>query len=119
MRLVVRVVAVENMEREGIIPSHEVGFLGDAARLRRLYFSLRWERFSGRARKWYRAVAKEKARLAGLGHDPELIRLYCLHLVNPRLDHRLKRFNEYLNRPVQLDLFASSGSQCMSHRNFT
>lgn len=49
-----------------------------------------------RRRKWYRRVASEKKRLIQSGVDPEQIRLLCLHLANPKLERRWKRYCWYV-----------------------
>ena len=83
----------------------EQRFFRDAIALSNIYWFIRYERFSSRVRRHYRRAAKEKARLAGLGHDSELVRLYCLHLADPRREQRKIRFFEHLSQPEQLSLF--------------
>ena len=80
-------------------------FLNDASVLRNIYWLIRASRRHHQIRKHYRRAQKEKGRLAALGHDLEAIRLYRLHLRNPRLEHRLKRFEEHFHKPIQLALF--------------
>ena len=94
-----------NRHFQSVRLTREERFFLDAARLTRIYWFIRYERFRGRARKYYRHAAKEKARLAGLGHDSELVRLYCLHLADPRREQRKIRFFEHLSQPEQLSLF--------------
>ena len=80
-------------------------FLIDAQPLVNAYWWIREARHGGRLRKAYRRAAKEKARLAGLGYERELIRLYGLYLKNPRREQRLERVEEWFERPEQLRLF--------------
>lgn len=79
------------------------------AGLRATYWRLRSERTHNKRRKWWRHAAKEKARLAGLGYDQEVLRLYCLYLRNPQNEQRLQRFenafDEWVKGPRQLTLF--------------
>lgn len=85
------------------------GFEAQAAALRAIYWRLRAERQINKRRRWYRLAAKEKARLAGLGYDQEVTRLYCLWLRNPRLERRrdayYHAFDCLLHGPYQLPLF--------------
>lgn len=80
-------------------------FFKDAEPLVNAYWWVRWARFGTPLRRAYRKAAKEKARLAGLGWDQELIRLYGLYLTNPRREKRLQRVEEWFERPEQLRLF--------------
>jgi hypothetical protein len=73
-----------------------------AADLRNLYWFIRLSRRTSERRRYYRIAHKEKARLAGLGFDQELIRLYCLCLANPKREGRYRRLKEYANRMTQL-----------------
>lgn len=77
----------------------------DFGELRRIYWFIRYSRFHKDVRRHYRRAQKEKARLAGLGYDPELIRLYCLWMRQPGSEVREKRFHEHLRKPRQLSLF--------------
>lgn len=51
-----------------------------------LYWMLRngrkWDQ--AHRRKYYRRIEREKKRLIDSGVDPELVRLLCRHLANPR-----------------------------------
>lgn len=62
------------------------------------YWHLRYARnFDlARVRKQYRAIAREKTRLAAIGIDPEIIRLFCRHMVNPRNRNAEQRYLEQL-----------------------
>jgi len=80
-------------------------FEKQAMNLRHTYWLIRAVRFSGRRRALYRRAAKEKAHLRGLGWSAELIRLYCLHLKQPGLEHRERRFLQEFQKPIQLELF--------------
>jgi hypothetical protein len=81
-------------------------FFMDAAELRNIYWRIRASKFSREFRKWYRKAAKEKGRLKALGYDPELIRLFCLHMRRPNNEKREKRFSDYLEKQQgQLTLF--------------
>lgn len=90
-------------------------FENEASLLRNIYWRIRATRSVNRQRKWYRQAAKEKARLAGLGFDPEVIRLYALSLKDTRREQRRQRFEEEFHaakerpprppKPVQLTLF--------------
>lgn len=62
----------------------------ELASLRNIYWHIRNAR-GRRLRQLYRRAQKEKARLAGLGFDQELIRLYCLYLANPAREVRYNR----------------------------
>lgn len=66
-----------------------------AAELRNIYWRIRSDRRPSGRRRLYRLAAKEKARLAGLGFDGELIRLYCLCCANPHRAQRRKRLEEH------------------------
>jgi len=83
--------------------------MDETVELRAIYWRIRMVRFVNRRRKWYRRAAKEKARLAGLGFHPEVVRLYALHLRDTSRESRLIRFeqafHEYANAPKQLTLF--------------
>lgn len=83
----------------------EKRFLADAANLRNIYWFIRASRFHKDLRKHYRRAAKEKGRLAALGYDQELIRLYRLALKKPGCEIREKRFREHLHAPEQMTLF--------------
>lgn len=85
-------------------------FFFQSSGLRAAYWRIRACR--GRSaclRNWYRHAAKEKARLAGLGYSPEVLRLYGLLLRNPSLERRRNRFEEAFDEwrygPRQLTLF--------------
>lgn len=84
-------------------------FESHASGLRAAYWRIRAERSANRRRKWYRRAAKEKGRLAALGYDPEVIRLYGLALRDLRREDRMQRFyksfDEALKAPEQLCLF--------------
>lgn len=80
-------------------------FMSDAQVLTNIYWFIRYARRSSDRRKHYRRAAKEKGRLAALGYDRELIRLYRLHLKRPACEVRQKRFEEEFERPLQLTLF--------------
>lgn len=84
-------------------------FISHASGLRNAYWQIRAIRSVNRRRTWYRRAAKEKARLAGLGWDREVIRLYALYLKDPTREYRLERFyeafEEVLRGPRQLCLF--------------
>lgn len=80
-------------------------FENQASDLRRTYWLIRAVRSASRRRGLYRRASKEKAHLRGLGWSSELIRLYCLHLKQPRLEHRQKRYLQEFDRPIQLELF--------------
>lgn len=80
-------------------------FENDAAFLRNCCWFIRYSRADKDVRKWYRKAAKEKGRLAALGYDPELIRLYRLWMRRPDCERRQNRFYEHLERPEQLTLF--------------
>lgn len=73
-----------------------------AGQLRNLYWRLRATRRGAERRRLYRLARKEKARLAGLGIDQELIRLYCLHLANPGRENRFRRLEQEGQKVVQL-----------------
>lgn len=79
------------------------------AALRAAYWRLRAERQTNKRRRWYRLAAKEKGRLAALGFDRDVVRLYCLWLRDPSLEYRYHRFraalDEAQNGPKQLCLF--------------
>jgi hypothetical protein len=83
-------------------------FENDANELRCIYWFIRWCRLSKDRRRHYRRAQKEKARLAGLGYQREVIRLYCLSMKNPKNEARRKRFEEYfvesLYHPRQLQV---------------
>ena len=66
------------------------------------YWQIRYCRPFQRARlrKWYRRVAGEKKRLIQSGVDPEQIRLLCLYLKNPKLEHRWKRYRLYVDHEL-------------------
>lgn len=66
-----------------------------SAALRHCYWHIRMSRSDASRRRWYRRAAKEKRRLAALGFDAELVRLYCLHLCNLRSDRRFQRYQAY------------------------
>lgn len=66
----------------------------ESGRLRNLYWQIRATRRPSERRRFYRQVRIEKGRLAALGIDQELIRLYCLHLADPHRENRLKRLQE-------------------------
>ena len=83
----------------------EKRFLVDASKLRNIYWFIRSSRFEKDRRRHYRQAAKEKGRLAALGYDQELIRLYRLVLKNPHCERREKRFHEHLHAPEQMTLF--------------
>lgn len=80
-------------------------FLRDAQALANIYWFIRYARRSSDRLKHYRRALKEKGRLAALGYDSELIRLYRLHLKRPRCEKRQKRFEEEFERPLQMTLF--------------
>lgn len=84
-------------------------FLFQASAFRAFYWRIRASRSHKDLRRWYRAAAKEKGRLAALGVDPDVVRLYGLYLRNPRLEYRFDRFAEAFAKtpkcPVQLSLF--------------
>jgi hypothetical protein len=62
--------------------------------LRAYYWRLRACR--GKARStWYRKILIEKKRLLDAGVSCEALRLYCLWLVNPKLEHRQCRFENH------------------------
>ena len=85
-------------------------FYREAGQLRNVYWRIRDFRSQNLRRQWYRYAAKEKGRLAALGYDSEVIRLYALYLRDPRREKRLERFleafEESINGPRQLQLFA-------------
>lgn len=80
-------------------------FLRDASDLRNIYWFIRYSRFHKDVRRYYRKAQKEKGRLAALGHDPEVIRLYRLHLRKPHCQVRYYRFEQQFYAPYQLPLF--------------
>jgi hypothetical protein len=59
---------------------------GWALNLRNLYWMLRYYRKwdEAKRRKYYRRIEAEKKRLHAAGVDPELVRLLCRHLANPK-----------------------------------
>lgn len=71
-----------------------------SAALRNCYWHIRMSRGQARRRRWYRRAEKEKRRLAALGVDAELVRLYCLHLCNLRSERRLKRYQSYAHKTL-------------------
>lgn len=93
------------MARDSAKENKKKKFFEDAQPLVNAYWWVRWARFGTPRRKAYRRAAKEKARLAGLGWDQELIRLYGLYLTNPRREKRLQRVEEWFDRLEQLRLF--------------
>jgi hypothetical protein len=80
-------------------------FIEDAQPLANVYWFIRYSRWPAERRKHYRRALKEKARLAGLGYDREVIRLYRLWLKRPWCQVREKRFHEAFESPEQLTLF--------------
>ena len=93
------------MARDSAKEKKKQRFYADAQPLANTYWWIRASRFGSPRRKHYRRAAKEKARLAGLGWDQELIRLYGLYLRNPMREKRLQRVEEWFERPEQLRLF--------------
>lgn len=73
-----------------------------AGGLRNIYWRIRASRRATDRRRWYRLAQKEKARLAGLGMDQELIRLYCLFLADPHREKRLHRVHSYIKNSSQM-----------------
>lgn len=80
-------------------------FIDDAFPLASIYWRIRYDRGASRLSTYYRRARKEKARLAGLGWGPELVRLYCLHLRDLRRPGRYQKFLQEFNKPEQLTLF--------------
>lgn len=70
--------------------------------LRNIYWYIRASRRGAERRRFYRMARKEKARLAGLGFDQELIRLYCLSLADPKRENRVRRLHEEGRKALQL-----------------
>lgn len=70
---------------------------GWAGSLCNLYWHLRYNRKWNEAkrRKYYRYIAVEKKRLIETGVDPELVRLLCRHLADPRNRHAEARYLIY------------------------
>jgi hypothetical protein len=73
------------------------GFPEWSAQLRELYWQLRIARKTNEARlrKAYRLVRRERDRLESLGHDPELLRLFCRWAVNPKNELADLRWRSY------------------------
>ena len=80
-------------------------FENDAGALRNCYWFVRYARSASDRRKHYRRAAKEKGRLAALGWDREIIRLYGLWLRRPGREVRYERFKNEFQRPEQMTLF--------------
>ena len=76
-----------------------------AVDLRGHYWRIRYARFERERRRYYRKAEKEKALLAGLGYDAELIRLYGLCLISPFCERRRQKYQEFFQVPLQLSLF--------------
>lgn len=70
----------------------EMDFLKDASSLRNFYWFIRASRRHADLRRYYRKAEKEAQFLSLQGYCPELIRLYRLHLVDPRSQAREARF---------------------------
>ena len=102
------VVDAKRCESARVFSEVKARFLADAQPLANVYWFIRYARRSSDRLKHYRRAAKEKARLTGLGYDKELIRLYRLHLKRPWCEMRKKRFEEELERPLQMSLFGST-----------
>lgn len=72
-------------------------YFSRAFMLRSAYWRIRAARFPKDRRRWYRVAAREKKRLLNAGVcDSEALRLYCLHLANPKRDERLLRLAQHL-----------------------
>jgi hypothetical protein len=65
--------------------------------IRSAYWHLRIARAgdAARVRKEYRKIRKECDRLEAAGVNPELLRLYCRHMVNPRNVKAFERFKAF------------------------
>ena len=73
----------------------------DLAKLRNLYWFLRWERQKGKKRKWYRRIQAEKTRLLEAGCDYILLHNYTRVLTNPKNQYALRRYELARdNRPL-------------------
>lgn len=64
--------------------------------LRSCYYRIRMARFHRDVRRFYRLAEGEKKRRLATGVDPEALRLYCLHLADPKREERLLRLAQYL-----------------------
>ena len=67
-----------------------------ASNIRNFYWDIRMHRRDlSRRRRLYERISAEKKRIASSGIDPELVRLYCRHLVNPRSPHALAALSAF------------------------
>lgn len=71
-------------------------FIRDSFRLRQAYWQIRGTRSLAVRRRFYRLAEKERGALLSRGWPVESIRLYCLHLADPRREARLNRFVQSL-----------------------
>lgn len=71
------------------------------------YWHLRYARGfdSARIRKQYRLIEKEKKRLQDAGVCPEMVRLLCRHMVNPKNRKAEQRFWNAHFKSLQDSLF--------------
>lgn len=74
-----------------------------------VYWRIRATRNTNKRRNLYRSAAKEKGHLVALGYSSEVVRLYALHLIDPRRENRFQRFETAFYAPIeispQLELF--------------